>query len=123
MIALTDVRTALEAALAGLGYNVSAGDKVDAPAARVALFSMDYHRTFAEVGTHVARTTVQVIVSRADEDSATSAVDDALTTVWSDLEHATGPWLALLVTQAAPEVVSIAEATYAAATLTLEVFV
>jgi len=124
MIALTDVRKALVDALTNAGLNVSPGADAVPGAASIALFRCLYHQTFARGTVTIAQTQVRVIIARADEPSALTETDDALTYTWQAIEAANGPWLTLRVVSGEPTApLVVGDSSYIGATFELEVHV
>ena len=124
MIALQEVRKALADALTDAGLNVSLGADAVPGAASIALFRCVYHQTFARGTVQVAQTQVRVIVARADEPSALTDTDDALTYLWQAIEAANGPWLALRVISGEPTApLVVGDASYIGATFEVETYV
>lgn len=127
MIALADCRKALVSALTAEGYNVSAGADLVPAGATVSHFVMNYHPTIAGVahgGMAVAGAEVRIAVSRADEASATDALDGAMSTLWAVLEGADGPWHVLTVQTARPDSpLTVGDATYSTAAFIVELYV
>ena len=122
---LSEVRTALAKALEDEGLNVSGGDDITPPGAAIGAFTVEYHASVG--GSPVSRRrvlcNVTLVVNRAHEPSAYAEMDEALSYFPGVLEGAPGPWLSLLVRGGGPsEPLTIGEATYAGASLTLELF-
>ena len=124
VIDLRDCRAALATLLEEEGYNVSSGGDLVPEGAAIGGFVCNYHVSIgAPVITRVGLE-VRLALSRADEASAMSAQDAAMTTVWAVLEGAAGPWHALIVQTSRPDVpLTVGDATYQTLALVLELHV
>ena len=126
MIDLNACRVALQDALRAAELNVSDGGELVPNGASVGPFVCDYHRTIAggASGLTVAGCEVRVVTDRADEASAYSRLDAAMTYVPLLMEGAPGPWHALIVQSARPDSpLQIGEASYAAVAFIVELHV
>lgn len=126
MIDLGACRSALADALRAAELNVSDGDDLVPNGAAIGPFVMAYHRTIAGAPGNmaVAGVEVRVVTSRADEASAYTFLDAAMSTLPFLIERATGPWHSIVVQSARPDSpLTIGEASYASVALIIELHV
>lgn len=125
MIALASVRSALRDALIAAGYNYSDGGDQVPLGASVDPFVCQYHETISgAVDVVSASTIVRITTDRADETSAMQRLDGIMSDVPPIIEHASGPWRAVLVVSATvSNPVQVGDAIYATADFVVQFYV